>query len=105
MSFYSLSSLLLNQCERPRWRRSLCLRVCALTEVSQAGQGGGLQPAVVREGVAGPERHPLDTIEHQDAVVALCGATHETKHTFRPQGLSSYMEEIFPSKWINAITH
>lgn len=44
-----------------------------LTEVSQAGQSGGLQPPVVGEGVAGSDRHPLDAVQHQDAVVALCG--------------------------------
>lgn len=76
-----------------------------LTEVSQAGQSGGLQPAVVGEGVAGSDRDPLDAVQHQDAVVALCGATRETKPAFRPRLLASYVGEIFPSEWMKAITH
>lgn len=78
---------------------------CVLTEVSQAGQSGGLQPAVVREGVAGSYRDPLDAVQHQDTVVALCRATHETKQAFRPRLVSSYVGDIVPSTWINAVTH
>lgn len=61
------------------------MSACGLTEVSQAGQSGGLQPAVAGEVVAGSDRDPLDAVQHQDAVVALCRATHETKQAFRPR--------------------
>jgi len=50
---------------------SVCVCVCVLTEVGQAGQRGGLQRGVVRERPAGSEHHPLDAVQHQDVVVAL----------------------------------
>lgn len=47
--------------------------MCVLTEISQAGQGGGLQRGVVGEHLAGSHRHPLDAVQHQDVVVTLYG--------------------------------
>lgn len=58
----------------------MCVCVCVLTEISQAGQRGGLQLGVTREHLTGSERHPLDTVVHQDVVVTLC-EVKPSKHT------------------------
>lgn len=70
----------------------LFVSVCELTEVSQAGEGGGLQPAVVGEGVAGSDQNPLNAVQHQDVVVTLCRAPHQTKQ--RPQSAASYVGKL-----------
>lgn len=54
--------------------------MCALTEVGQAGQSGGLQRGVVGESLTGSDRDPLDAVQHQDVVVTLYGTT-QNKHT------------------------
>lgn len=46
-------------------------RACFLTQVGQTGEGGGLQPGIVRECPAGSQRDPLHAVHHQDVVVAL----------------------------------
>lgn len=54
-------------------------RVRILTEVSQAGESGGLQRGVVGESLTGSHCDPLDAVQHQDVVVTLYGMTQNER--------------------------
>ena len=52
-----------------------------LTEVSQAGESGRLQCAVVGESLTGSHCNPLHAIQHQHVVVTLCTMEHTQQVT------------------------
>lgn len=56
--------------------------MCVLTEVSQAGESGGLQRGVVGESLTGSHCDPLDAVQHQDVVVTLYSMT-QNKRTLK----------------------
>lgn len=49
--------------------------MCALTEVSQTEESGGLQLGVAWESLAGSHCNPLDAVQYQDVVVTLYKVT------------------------------
>lgn len=58
--------------------------MCALTEVCQAGESGGLQHGVVGESLTGSHCDPLDAIQYQDVVVALYETTQNKRIKLMP---------------------
>lgn len=67
----------------------MCECVCVLTEISQAGERGGLQRGVVRESLTGSHGDPLDAVQYQDVVVTLYKTQRSTPWIKRMHLLSS----------------